>query len=201
LTRFLGLHSMKKGSEKEIHFAVMANVFDSPISIHQQYDLKGSTIGRHVETLDGVPDPSLALKDNDFNRKIKVGTKLKAMLLEQIESDVKLMEQQSLCDYSLLVGLHFLSPEEQQNLLNPQVQQLYCPTSNSLWTQDFGGVLSEDKAELYFLGIIDNLTNWDFRKMSEHFAKSFFQDSTQISAIRPTAYRIRFQKYVNNILE
>ncbi len=44
LTRFFGLHSMKKGSEKEIHFAVMANIFDSTLNIHEQYDLKVSEI-------------------------------------------------------------------------------------------------------------------------------------------------------------
>lgn len=42
LTRFFGLHSLKKGSDRELHFVVMGNLFDSVIPIHEQYDLKVS---------------------------------------------------------------------------------------------------------------------------------------------------------------
>ena len=61
----------------------MSNLFDSPLSIHEQYDLKvingvdhsrqksnheykGSTVGRHVDNEELNPD--IARKDNDFTR-------------------------------------------------------------------------------------------------------------------------------------
>jgi 1-phosphatidylinositol-4-phosphate 5-kinase len=103
---------MKKGSEKDIQFTVMASILDSPLSIHEQYDLKGSTVGRHVET-DGS-NPDVALKDLDFKRRIKLGPKLKAQLLEQIENDTKFLEKLGICDYSLLIGYHFLTDTERE---------------------------------------------------------------------------------------
>lgn len=44
----------------------MENLFDSHFPIHEQYDLKGSTVNRHVENVDLNPD--IAFKDNDFKR-------------------------------------------------------------------------------------------------------------------------------------
>ena len=49
----------------------MENIFDTPLLIHEQYDLKGSTIGRLVE-IDEY-DPNIALKDQNFKRKINLG--------------------------------------------------------------------------------------------------------------------------------
>src|ERR1700689_3240282 len=110
LTRFFGLHSMKKGSEKEIHVTVMKNIFDSTLKIQEQYDLKGSTVDRHVES----DDPEVALKDLDFKRRIRLGPKMKAKFLEQVENDTKFLERLGICDYSLLVGYHFMSDNERQ---------------------------------------------------------------------------------------
>ena len=90
----------------------MENLFDSPLPVQEQYDLKGSTVGRHVE-LEG-PDPEIALKDNDFKRRINLGTKMKAQMLEQIENDTKFLEKQGICDYSFLVGYHFLSDADRE---------------------------------------------------------------------------------------
>lgn len=106
------MHSLKKASAKEIQFTVMENLFDSPLPVQEQYDLKGSTVGRHVE-LEG-PDPEIALKDNDFKRRINLGTKMKAQMLEQIENDTKFLEKQGICDYSFLVGYHFLSDADRE---------------------------------------------------------------------------------------
>jgi 1-phosphatidylinositol-4-phosphate 5-kinase len=97
---------MRKGSEKEIHFLVMANAFDSPLEIHEQYDLKGSTVGRHVKCEENQKG-EIALKDNDFRRRIRMGPQKKALFLEQVEDDIKWLEEHGLCDYSLLVGYHF----------------------------------------------------------------------------------------------
>jgi hypothetical protein len=53
-----------------MNFVVMTNLFYSSFPIDIQYDLKGSTVDRHVES-DG--NPNVALKDLDFTRKIKLG--------------------------------------------------------------------------------------------------------------------------------
>jgi 1-phosphatidylinositol-4-phosphate 5-kinase len=46
-----------------------------------------------------------------------------------------------------------------------------------VFRQYYGGILSEDKTEVYFMGIIDLLTTYSYKKMGEFFAKSLVHDS------------------------
>jgi len=180
----------------------MKNLFDGILPIHEQYDLKGSTVGRHVELPDGKDQGDIALKDNDFKRAIKVGIKRKAQLLEQIENDTKWLESLGICDYSFLVGYCFLDqiPNSEQLILN---QEKYAPlfAKGSLFNRDYGGLLSVDQKEIYFIAIIDTLTTYNFKKMGEFLAKSLYNPSDQISAISPQPYRKRFLKYIETIIQ
>jgi len=195
LTRFFGLHSMKCGSEKDIYFVVMGNLFDSPLKIHEQYDLKGSTIGRHVDVDDSQDLSDIALKDNDFTRRIILGPGRKGQLLEQIEKDIRWLEKHQICDYSFLLGFHFLSEEEKLSL--PAVID-----SRNLGRNTYGGIISEDRNAIYFMGIIDTLTLYNIKKMTERLTKRLLgNDANQISAIDPSRYRIRFLHYVNSIID
>ncbi|KAF3908056.1 hypothetical protein ABW21_db0203762 [Orbilia brochopaga] len=53
---------------------------------------------------------------------------------------------------------------------------------------------------IYYLGIIDCLTKYDFVKRAEHFWKGLSQDKTEISAVPPQAYGDRFFRYVSKII-
>eukprot|EP01114_Cavostelium_apophysatum_P013140 TRINITY_DN3118_c0_g1_i3.p1 TRINITY_DN3118_c0_g1~~TRINITY_DN3118_c0_g1_i3.p1 ORF type:complete len:587 (-),score=161.85 TRINITY_DN3118_c0_g1_i3:41-1630(-) len=202
MARYVGLHSMRKGTEKLLHLCVMSNLFEGPFPIHEQYDLKGSTVGRHVE-LDSQSQGDIALKDNDFKRHLNVGIRRKSQLLEQIENDTKWLESHGICDYSFLVGICFLDRLENGQKIAEEVEsfssELYC--RNSIFRREYGGMLSTDKKEIYFVGIIDTLTTYNFKKMGEFFAKSLYNPSDQISAISPEPYRKRFLKYLETIIE
>jgi hypothetical protein len=55
IPRFYGLHKLKSinkkdGKANEIYFVVMANLFDSPLPIHEQYDLKVKPHHIHTNT-------------------------------------------------------------------------------------------------------------------------------------------------------
>src|SRR5689334_6475621 len=102
----MGLYKIKKGiNGKEFSFVVMTNVFGDNIEIDEQYDLKGSTVGRHVSVNEDDKDlAEIALKDMNFKRKICLGPERKAQLMEQVERDCKWMAGHSICDYSLLIG-------------------------------------------------------------------------------------------------
>jgi Phosphatidylinositol-4-phosphate 5-Kinase len=55
---------------------VMPNVFSPLLPVHEQYDLKGSTVARRVLEKNRRPldiDPSVALKDLDLNEKLHLG--------------------------------------------------------------------------------------------------------------------------------
>lgn len=63
----------------------MENVFHSSLTLHETYDLKGSTIGRESDK-----KTSSILKDNDFlasNRRIALESSIAQPLIHQIESD------------------------------------------------------------------------------------------------------------------
>lgn len=105
LTRFCGLHKIttNKGCYishplnlnsllisfivgRSTSFVVMQNVLPTDMHIHEQYDLKGSTVNRSVRLAEKDDMGSIAQKDNDFQRKIVLGPKAQAFV-EQIEKD------------------------------------------------------------------------------------------------------------------
>eukprot|EP00698_Gefionella_okellyi_P000616 TRINITY_DN1054_c0_g1_i1.p2 TRINITY_DN1054_c0_g1~~TRINITY_DN1054_c0_g1_i1.p2 ORF type:complete len:480 (-),score=100.77 TRINITY_DN1054_c0_g1_i1:3343-4755(-) len=107
LTRFFGLHRVKTRRHGKIHFVVMGNIFATDNTIHERYDLKGSTQGRAASEKE-LQSSSPTLKDLDFtakNRKLYFGP-LKDAFLHQLEKDSALLAKLNIMDYSLLVGVH-----------------------------------------------------------------------------------------------
>jgi len=119
--------------------------------------------------------------------------------MDQLEKDCKWLEERNICDYSFLVGFHFLSSPETvtEDLFSDRV----C-----MWNKNSGGILAKDNNgdtlnEVYFFGLIDILTQYDLKKKSEHALKSILYDDTKLSAISPTPYKKRFLEYISSIVE
>ncbi|KAJ3036745.1 Phosphatidylinositol-4-phosphate 5-kinase [Rhizophlyctis rosea] len=79
-------------------------------------------------------------------------------------------------------------------------ERKYC-----VFYQDAGGFQSTDDAnlpskELYYIGIIDIFTRYDFTKRVEHAFKSIGHDKTKISAVHPTLYGNRFVKFMRKAI-
>jgi len=210
ITRFFGLHRIRFGNGPWMSFVVMANLFaGSDLTIHEIYDLKGSTVNRHVEVKPSEDRSAVALKDNDFRRTLKLG-RAKPVFLEQIERDVRWMESHNICDYSLLVGLHLPEYEEGAPAKFEEEKSLdeligdkapYKQHGTLLFKHFKRGILSADKSEVYFIGIIDTLTEYNYKKKGELLAKSLIHHPDGISAASPTRYRKRYLKYVTHIIE
>ncbi|RUS22827.1 hypothetical protein BC938DRAFT_475182 [Jimgerdemannia flammicorona] len=71
---------------------------------------------------------------------------------------------------------------------------------------DDGGFHSTDESnrptnELYFIGIIDILTPYNFVKKAEHYWKSMSQDAHAISSVKPVEYGKRFLDFMINTLK
>ncbi|EQC32930.1 hypothetical protein SDRG_09460 [Saprolegnia diclina VS20] len=108
VTRFYGMHRVKMHHLKtQMHFVIMASVFNTPKEIHLRFDLKGSTVGRNAS-----PDEKKrrgVLKDNDLIEEqihLSLGPARRAMMLEQLRKDVAFLKRMKIMDYSLLVGIH-----------------------------------------------------------------------------------------------
>ncbi|EGX46969.1 hypothetical protein AOL_s00097g208 [Orbilia oligospora ATCC 24927] len=76
----------------------------------------------------------------------------------------------------------------------------------SIFNQDEHGFRATNENDepgevIYYLGIIDCLTKYDFIKRAEHFWKGLSQDKTEISAVPPQAYGDRFFRYISKIIQ
>jgi 1-phosphatidylinositol-4-phosphate 5-kinase len=252
LARFLGLHRIKnpKDPRQDLYFVVMENLFDTPLEIHEQYDLKGSTVNRFVGEKMETFNPSVALKDLDFHRRLRVGPTMKALMLEQAEIDcmvrcnqppslatlliffLQWMESLNICDYSMLVGLHYPSASistpttpssaaagarPRRNTATNAIAEETLKASltshlldRSRFRRHFGGTKSvgsssgdQDGLEevVYFIGLIDILTQYDFNKKVEHNLKSIVYKKNEISAVAPEPYRKRLLWYMSSIID
>lgn len=84
---------------------------------------------------------------------------------------------------------------------SPKILSHFHFRDGSIWNREYGGIsASKPNKELYFLGLVDILTQYDFKKKSEHALKRLIYDTEEISAIPPTPYRERFVKYMNTII-
>lgn len=66
---------------------------------------------------------------------------------------------------------------------------------------DDGGFRSSDDEnrpldKLYYMGVIDILTPYNFIKRTEHILKSITQDKDTISSVNPIAYGKRFMDFM-----
>lgn len=97
-----------RGRQLQIRFVVMGNVFNSEVSIHQKYDLKGSTHGRFTK------DKSKASiwKDCDLDVELQLMDDWKDRLDRQLSEDANFLRKQHVMDYSLLMGIHYKNREQ-----------------------------------------------------------------------------------------
>ena len=205
LTQFYGLFKIRKGNQGPwIHIVIMNNFLKSTkYHVQEIYDLKGSTVNRHVElTVSQQERPTIARKDNDFSRLLRIGKQAKSLILEVIERDIRWMESLNITDYSLLVGIHtFENPDERKEDTTIQ-ELLQIDNPDSLpFSKVEGGILSSSKKHQYYIGLIDILGQYNLKKKGEFFVKSIIHNPQEISASPPLLYRKRFQKYVCSIFE
>eukprot|EP01029_Cantina_marsupialis_P005638 TRINITY_DN1615_c0_g1_i5.p1 TRINITY_DN1615_c0_g1~~TRINITY_DN1615_c0_g1_i5.p1 ORF type:complete len:269 (+),score=83.01 TRINITY_DN1615_c0_g1_i5:314-1120(+) len=78
---------------------------------------------------------------------------------------------------------------------------------NPIWTQEDGGVYAVDSVtggrtnEIYYMGIIDILQQYDLKKRAENFYKSIRHDARKISAVKPSQYADRFMEFMDMAME
>ena len=63
-----------------------------------------------------------------------------------------------------------------------------------------GGILNEKENEIYYMGIIDILTNYDCVKVGEFIYKSVRYCTKKMSCVSPAAYQERFINYLQQII-
>ena len=213
----------------KIYFIVMLNVFATSKHIHIRYDLKGSKIGRRVLTgkhdREILAKGDLSLKDLDLEKRkeqMYVGEKSE-ILLNQIKQDADFLCKIGVNDYSLLLGIHYINRDkkslvQQTNALTKEktvenedsfikessLSDKSCDSRQeklkTLIDFEDGGIISETGNEVYYVGIIDILTKFNFKKKCEHFIKMVRYCSNSMSCTPPEMYRDRFVNYMSKVI-
>jgi hypothetical protein len=168
----------------------------------------------------------LALKDLDLEKrkeKIYIGDK-NDILLKQIKNDADFLCKIGTNDYSLLVGIHYINKEKkpgqrfsftnfERNKTNVEdsiikessFSDKSCDSREeklkALVDFEDGGIISDSGNEVYFLGIIDILTKFNWKKKCEHFAKMVRYCSNNMSCTPPQMYRDRFVNYMSKVIQ
>ncbi|XP_017298481.1 phosphatidylinositol 4-phosphate 5-kinase type-1 alpha-like isoform X1 [Diaphorina citri] len=108
LPKFFGLYCYQCNS-KNIRLCAMNNLLPSYITMHQKYDLKGSTYKRKASK-EECKKKSPTYKDLDFMEHHPEGLYLEPdtyqALVKTIQRDCRVLESFKIMDYSLLVGIH-----------------------------------------------------------------------------------------------
>eukprot|EP00666_Eupelagonemidae_sp_cell4sb_P003759 gene3759-18042_t len=134
---------------------IMKNVFYSMGNrIDDRYDLKGSAVGRFANRNENTK------KDLDMNTHLWLGPMRKQIVADQIRRDTMFLEECSIMDYSLLVGVH--NPSTVAGRRRTRSKQ---HADERCMEVDDGGMLaegggSEHAGQIYYLGIIDILQEY-----------------------------------------
>ena len=139
------------------------------------FDLKGSTVDRHVPKIDSVDPPlGVVLKDLNFKRYgERVRVENKERVVEGIIADMKLLKNNKLMDYSMLLGI---------------CQQGRIETRYSV-------------GEGYSIAIIDFFGRYGIRKCTERLWKRYvLRKNKGVSSISSERYYKRIKNYLRTIV-
>ncbi|KAG6585028.1 Phosphatidylinositol-4-phosphate-5-Kinase (Pi-PIPK-D2) [Phytophthora cinnamomi] len=154
-----------------------------------------------------VHRPDIVFKDLDLARSLNLPRHVADHLNKQLISDCEFLRDVGIMDYSLLIGIH------KCHLRAPRPSNAAGFGTASDFDEAFdrevnlegsnSGVnlspLGDD--EVYFVGIIDILQQWDWEKQLEKAGKVLLGKSARgISAVAPAPYCRRFQARCSQIL-
>jgi 1-phosphatidylinositol-4-phosphate 5-kinase len=147
-----------------------------------------------------------------YRQWLKIGkAERKIAFAEQIASDSVFLAKMKIMDYSLLIGVHGRDPQQVSGYIpdntnnndETKVGENEFKIPISLFKRDDGGFcgMNDDGTlnnEIYYIGIIDILQQYNFMKFTENKYKSYIGKdcSTKISALPPQKYAKRFIEFI-----
>ncbi|KAI0562070.1 Phosphatidylinositol-4-phosphate 5-kinase [Gracilaria domingensis] len=193
LTKYLAHFTVKTRRDRHIRMVVMASIFNDSLFIDKKYDLKGSTFNRFASP-EQLKSENVTLKDQDLKKPIFFRPEQLDQIMKQLEKDSAYLESHHVMDYSLLIGLSNMLPEE-----------------NQYFKAEFGA--NEENAPYYVayqfdeqgrksgirvcMGIIDFLQRFRFRKRVEYGARVIQSCSCSAASVAPPhLYRDRFMSFL-----
>ena len=173
-------HLLIEQMERDVNFLVNNKIMDYSLLIGVHDKVKGNSSNIRDNTLAVFEPRETPLRKNMSSIPLSKADALKEALAE---SDLIQLGPSS-------ARLPEMSPPE----------RTYC-----YFYQDSGGFAATDELnlpgqEIYYIGIIDIFTKYNFTKKVEHFFKSIGNDPSKISAVHPSLYGARFLNFMKNAI-
>ena len=219
LTKVHGLHAIHFHPDKhKTIFIVMQNVFEPEKKIHSLYDLKGSTVQRN--TPKEKRKKGNALKDLDFIQEerppLLITKEIRTLLIEQVASDAAFLRKCGLIDYSILLAIHD-SPDgrpieddvrpskggSRGSSRSPSPPGSPNSTAVHPLCSFYGGIKSSCGRRVFYLGIIDIMTDYSAIKVVEHYGKAivYINSPGGVSCTSPEKYEERFVAFARTVFQ
>lgn len=193
LTKYMALFNVQTRRNRHIRMVVMASIFNENIFVDRKYDLKGSTYKRFASPSQ-LQSENVTLKDQDFENAVYFRPEVLQVVLDQLEKDSAYLESHSVMDYSLLLGLSDMLPEE-----NESFRSRFGPTEEDApyfvgYQRDKYGRKSGVRV---CMGIIDFLQRFRLRKKVEYAGRVLQSCSASSASVAPPRlYRDRFMAFL-----
>ncbi|XP_051911232.1 phosphatidylinositol 5-phosphate 4-kinase type-2 gamma isoform X2 [Hippocampus zosterae] len=224
LPQFLGMYRVTVDSE-ETYLIVMRNMFSHRIVVHRKYDLKGKELPtfKDVDFRNNMQKVYVTEEQKEkfmekLNRDVEFLVKLKIMdyslLLgihdvgraerEEEEGEEVSNEEDAEAENGLaagpLAGSYGTSPEGIAGYMScckPLGPGEFDPYVDVYAVASCSGA---PQREVYFMGLIDVLTQYDTKKKAAHAAKTVKHGAgAEISTVHPEQYAKRFRDFIANI--
>lgn len=168
----------------------MNNVFAARHPVIAKYDIKGSTKGRFASAKEKAKGQMATLKDLDLLRLGRPlvfadGEEAHGNIIEAVDADTAWCCSHGLLDYSMMVGLGIRGDEEE-------------PLGRHIVHGEPLVVLRAGDPNLMYLGIIDILTRFTWRKSFEACLSKLLCLG-DVSCKRPDEYAARFRRFMRHI--
>jgi hypothetical protein len=197
LTRYLAHFSVQTTRNRHIRMVVMASVFNDSIFIDKKYDLKGSTFKRMAKP-EELQSENVTLKDLDFDAPIFFNPDVVEQIHDQLAKDTAFLDAHHVMDYSLLLGMSEMIPEEASSY-----REAYGSDEEA--GPYYIGYQSNADGEVIghriCIGIIDFLQRFRTRKKVEYGCRVMQTCSAgDASVAPPRLYRSRFLAFLKTRL-
>lgn len=200
IMRIYGLYRFQYGWGTS-HLLISGNVLfchsprlDTSLLKLNIFDLKGR-VPKPGKLFQRRSETDTVWKDKDLERFFWLTEADRIHFLRQLHKDIDWLQTQNMMDYSLLIGVRELPAGQQWE---EEAEITAEEHKGCAFRRHIGGLRAPSN-EIYYIGIIDCLTNYSGKKVVANLCKSFLWKGNQLSTVPSETYAARFYAFMEAI--